>query len=228
MGDTYGEEVSAVAEYRSRLLVDDPQGREVNKTAWGEWLSAEWDWDWWVTLTYDSRKHVQGSATHTAVGWGRSDRDWEQWLSDTVNAAALEGDALDPPYWFRGREPNPYRYGTHFHALVGNVKEVSRRDAWARWFHPHGHARIEPYDPSRGAGFYVAKYVAKELGDLTFSPNAGLYRKDARTDARERERTDAEAAARTLYPWDVQGNPTGAQFRPGRRHKSQRQAENRP
>lgn len=162
---------------RSTLLHDDRQGREALKGQWGDWLSTAWDWDWWVTLTYDPRKLAPGSATHTAVGWDRSDRDWRTWLESVAGEAARD-DGLQSPYWFRGREPNPYRYGTHFHALVGGVASVSRRDAWERWFSAHGHARIEPYDPQRGAGFYVAKYVAKELGDLTFSPNAGLYMKE--------------------------------------------------
>jgi len=53
---------------RSRLLVDDHNGREANKAAWGEWLSAEWDWDWWVTLTYDAKKFRSGSADRSNVG----------------------------------------------------------------------------------------------------------------------------------------------------------------
>jgi hypothetical protein len=163
----------------------------VLKSEWGQWLSRDWDWDWWVTLTYDAKKFRSGSADHTAVGWARSEADWDSWLTDVVHEAALD-DALAPPYWFRGREPNPYRYGTHFHALVGGVEHVSRRAAWQRWFSQHGHARIEPYDPQRGAGFYVAKYVTKELGDLRFSANAGFYQKGWNDESR--------SAAREQYP----------------------------
>jgi hypothetical protein len=37
------------------------------------------------------------------------------------------------------------------------------------WFKQYGIARILPYDRSRGAGFYLCKYVTKDLGDIQFS-----------------------------------------------------------
>jgi hypothetical protein len=44
---------------------------------------------------------------------------------------------------------------------------------WGRpccWLHrwPCGYARILPYDPTKGARYYVAKYVSKTLGDYDF------------------------------------------------------------
>jgi len=200
---------SASAEKLDTILTDDRNAREVLKAEWGTWLSRDWDWDWWVTLTYDAKKFRPGSPDHTAVGWARSDQDWSNWLGSVV-ASAVKDDAMRPPYWFRGREPNPYRYGTHFHALVGGVAHLSRREAWAAWFNQHGHARIEPYDPQRGAGFYVAKYVTKELGDLQFSANAGLYAKryneNARAAAREQRPSGWSVGAREV---SVVGGPEG-------------------
>lgn len=205
------------------MLTDDRPAREVLKAEWGQWLSRDWDWDWWVTLTYDMRaetgKFRPASPTHTAVGWARSEQDWDNWLASVSERAAKDAP-MESPYWFRGREPNKHRYGTHFHALVGfpeGVKYAGRSVAWREWFTAHGNARIEPYDPSRGAGFYVAKYVTKELGDLQFSPNAGQYRKDIADGSRHQytsgdtydrqrqqaERGNAEAAARSVHPWRV-------------------------
>jgi hypothetical protein len=162
-------------------LAEDYQAKEVVRDAWGRWLSDSWDWDWWVTLTFDpvsidsGGKFAPGSATHTSVGWQRSQRSWDAWLSRIEDKPAAGG--LRSSFWFRGREPNPNRRGTHFHALVGGVAHLSRRDAWQSWFTDHGLARIEPYNPRRGAGFYVSKYVVKELGDLRFSENAGAFLK---------------------------------------------------
>jgi hypothetical protein len=191
---------------QSQLLTDDYHGREAHKRAMGQWLSEGWSWDWFVTLTYDldpsRRKFVPGSATHDVVGWGRSDKDWYRWLGDIVGKAAVsEGDAINGPYWFRGREPNPSNRGTHFHALVGGVANVSRRNAHALWFERHGFARIEPYDPTKGAGYYVAKYVAKELGDLVFSPNLGHHVRIVDDGSR--------SAARRIYPagWSYPNGP---------------------
>lgn len=165
-------------------MLDDPLAKEVVKDQWGEWLSTDWTWDWWFTGTFDPRKARMGSATHVvrdvlggthaAIGWQRSQDCWDDWLSTITDGLGLDG--LSTVYWFRGREPNPFRYGTHFHALIGGVRDANRRDAWRSWFDRNGNARIEPYDPLRGAGWYVAKYVAKELGELRFSDNAGQFR----------------------------------------------------
>lgn len=142
--------------------------------SWGEWLSQTWDWSWWVTLTYDAEKLVKGSTSHSGVGWSRSRDDWDRWFAGSV----LDGLPLDGSYWVRGREPNPYRYGTHFHALIGGLPAgLSRRSAWNQWFTDHGHARIEPYNPDWGAGRYLSKYVVKELGDVQFSADLGRYKK---------------------------------------------------
>ena len=157
--------------------------REEVVGSWGQWLSDSWDWDWWVTLTYDPRRPVGASGTHTAVGWSLSDRHYREWLHEVAQDAAKRdgrpplGNSESPVYFIRGREPNPYRYGTHFHALVGGVATASRRAAWESWFGQHGMARIEPYDPRRGAGWYVSKYVVKQLGDIQPSDNLGAFRR---------------------------------------------------
>lgn len=148
---------------------------------WGSWLSDTWQWDWFVTLTFDPIRDV-GGGTHTVVGWSRSQRYWEEW------AKWLDERAGGGTYWFRGREPNPDRLGTHFHALVGGVSGLSRREAWAQWSSSHGFSRLLPYGrdhlnrPVDGAASYVAKYVTKKFGDLQFSESAGLYRREVPRD----------------------------------------------
>jgi len=57
----------------------------------------------------------------------------------------------------------------HFHALITGVAGLRRDEAWAWWFERYGLARILPYDRNLGAGFYLCKYVVKELGDIQFS-----------------------------------------------------------
>jgi hypothetical protein len=92
--------------------------------------------------------------------------------------ASAEG--LTKPYAFQADEYGPRGGRLHLHALVGNVahlvpycgKRLSRRQ-WSRpccWLHrwPCGYARILPYDPTKGARYYVAKYVSKTLGDYEF------------------------------------------------------------
>lgn len=190
----------------SDLLEDDWRAKGVVKEAWGSWLSDNWTWDWWATLTFDQvtqakgGRFVPGSANHTLVGWQRSSDCWDHWLSQITDGRELAG--LPTPYWFRGREPNPNHRGTHFHALIGGVADLSRRDAWREWFESNGICRIEPYDVRRGAGWYVAKYVVKQLGDLTFSPNAGRHMRDGSNGEREREREQAGRVDRWHVPGD--------------------------
>jgi hypothetical protein len=137
--------------------------KEVVKEHWGDWLS-QWRWDWWVTLTFDQKRVGSATSTHTGAGWSLSDRYWYEWLAWAVPNAS--------PYWVRAREPNKSHYGTHFHALVGAVPTATRRTAaFGEWKRRHGVARIEPYDPLQGAGYYVSKYVVKQLGDIQFSAN---------------------------------------------------------
>jgi len=147
---------------------------------WGDWLSTHWDWDLFVTLTHDNSEAALGRGTRTIVGWSASSDRWDQWLDESViprirrSAGGLPGS----PYWVRGREPNPWRKGTHFHALIGGVGDIDRRAIWRDWFaQPEdgglgfGLARILPYEPSRGAAHYLTKYVVKDLGDIVFSGN---------------------------------------------------------
>lgn len=149
--------------------------------AWGSWLSAQWDWSWWVTLTFDPDKALRDrnpDGTRTGVGWSASARSWDEWLAATLGDSSGSTTLPGSIYWVRGREPNPYRYGTHFHALIGGVPDDLRRDAaWRWWFDRNGHARIEPYRADWGAGRYLSKYVVKELGDITFSDNLGTFAK---------------------------------------------------
>lgn len=141
--------------------------------AWGEWLADGWDWEWFATLTFADPKD-QG--THTSVGWALSDRLYREWigrLDERVRMAGHPG-----AYWVRAREPHQLRRSTHFHALVGGVGNLSRRDAWSEWFGANGQARIEPVN-TKGATYYVAKYVNKAGGELIFSDNAGLHMKES-------------------------------------------------
>jgi len=147
-------------------------------TEWGDWLSAEWEWDVFATLTHDNSPQALGQGTRSIVGWTASAKRWDSWLADTVIPKSRPADGLPDPYWVRGREPNPWRKGTHFHALLGGLGDVSRRDLWAGWFERgYGVARILPYDPRLGAAHYLTKYVVKELGDVQFSANLRRYRR---------------------------------------------------
>ena len=50
----------------------------------------------------------------------------------------------------------------HFHLLMGNVEGIRRDKYWELWFTQNGRARILPYDPKLGVGYYLTKYVVKD------------------------------------------------------------------
>jgi hypothetical protein len=57
-----------------------------------------------------------------------------------------------------------YRLILSRHELVG----LRRDEAWKWWFDQYGFARILKYDEKLGAGYYLTKYVTKDLGDIQF------------------------------------------------------------
>jgi hypothetical protein len=70
---------------------------------------------------------------------------------------------LPPTRWARALEYQK-RGVLHYHALVwfGGGQELRRLSFMDRWYAlAGGFARIVAYDPARGAGFYLGKYVSK-------------------------------------------------------------------
>ncbi len=118
-------------------------------------------WDWFATLTFGRREITENGGQY--------------WLHRYLNDAGAVGTAK--PYAFRADEYGPLHGRYHMHALVGNVSHLPiycgvklRPGQWGQaccWVHrwPCGHARIYPYDPQRGAHFYLSKYVVKELAN---------------------------------------------------------------
>jgi hypothetical protein len=147
--------------------ITEGQSRQGLKQAWGEFLTELGDrrggWDWWVTLTF--RDPPTDRVGWTKIGWGYSGRAWDAFLREL----ALRKGMFGTTWWVRGREYQHWRGVPHFHGLIGGVGDLRRLDMMDWWFERYGIARILPYDRSLGAGFYLCKYVTKELGDIQFS-----------------------------------------------------------
>jgi hypothetical protein len=144
------------------------QGKgQVLKDAWGNWLTqlgdANGGWDWWFTGTF--REPPLDIPGWTKIGWGYSGKAWNAFIRELGLRKGLHD-----VWWVSGREYQKWRGVPHFHGLIGGVKDLRRDELWAWWFERYGFARIEPYDRGQGAGFYLCKYVTKDLGDIQFSP----------------------------------------------------------
>ena len=119
--------------------------------AMGEFL-CQYPWEWWGTITFRDEIVTYGAS--------RRVRQFFRWL---------EGERGAPVGAFIAIEMHKYRGGgdpaslvPHVHFLALNVAGVERRAAWRYLWERCGRSRIEPYDPDRGASFYIAKYVGKE------------------------------------------------------------------
>jgi hypothetical protein len=126
-------------------------------------------WDWWATLTFRDRTEAEQKLGWTKVGWKYSGTARDRF---TRELGLRKG--LHDVWWVFGREYQTWRGVPHFHGLIGGVEGLRRLSMMDWWFSRYGIARIEAYDRSLGAGFYLCKYVTKELGDMQFSKGLSL------------------------------------------------------
>jgi len=152
------------------MLYYDSIPRDLRQ-AWGGFLTELGDrvggWDWWVTLTFRDRTDEEIARGWTKVGVSYTNRAWRALVSELEASKGMFGITR----WVRGREYQHWRGVPHFHALIASVGDLRRMDFVDWWFERYGIARILPYDRELGAGFYLCKYVVKELGDIQFSEN---------------------------------------------------------
>lgn len=134
-----------------------------SRKAFGEFLSRP-QWDWYTTQTFKAEY----------VSPRQADRAWYSWFNSLRISAKAMG--LTPslygeqaPFYFRVAEYQD-RGTLHFHSLIGGLGDIRRlmfKDFWEL----NGYARVEAYDPDRGAAGYLGKYLTKDDGDIRFSHN---------------------------------------------------------
>ncbi len=117
---------------------------------YGRWLETH-EWKWFCTLTF--RDHPP--KPHTAL------RKYKRWLER--NPLFLP----DNPYSFVATENGDLFGRLHLHSLVGGDSPGDMGEAWRDWFNDPfgGRAQIVEYEKEKGAEYYLAKYVTKELGE---------------------------------------------------------------
>jgi len=136
-----------------------------SRNEFGAWLSLP-EWDWYSTQTFKA----------DYVSPRQADRAWYSWFNSLRISAKARG--LTPslygeqaPFYFRVAEYQD-RGTLHYHSLIGGVGDI-RRLSFKDFWELHGYARVEAYEPGKGANFYVGKYLTKADGDIRFSHNLG-------------------------------------------------------
>jgi len=115
-----------------------------------------------VTLTY--RDLPPSPTSWTKPGWSYAKRSWDRFC-ERVRPAV--GELV----WVRCFEMQRERGVPHIHALVAGLDSLSYSPV-ARWYWAtYGYSRILEYDSRLGAGYYLSKYLAKDLSDIAFSPS---------------------------------------------------------
>jgi hypothetical protein len=123
--------------------------------AWGSWIETLARWEWYLTLTFREIVHPEAAG-----------KCWRRFIREVE-------DSKRAIQWVRALEYQ--RRGViHFHALTAGMDLLSYnavRGLW-RW----GYSWIEPYEPGRGANYYLGKYLAKggenDVGG-SFGPQSG-------------------------------------------------------
>ena len=131
------------------------QSQRQLQEAWGQFLS-QFFWAWFVNLTF-----------RDVVPTFRAYRILAKFLLDLEAAAGV------PIYWFRADEYGARLGRFHMHLLIGNVAHLRRLYWMDEWDRRAGYARILPFDGSKGAAFYIAKYITKQGGEWAISENLG-------------------------------------------------------
>ncbi len=136
----------------------NPEGlmRRTRK-AFGSWLSVP-RWDWYVTHTFKA-DYVPSKL---------ADKKWQSWLNTLCFHNRVMG--AERPFYVRATEFQD-RGTLHYHSLIGGISPAVRRLFFKDIWEFFGFARVVKYDPKRGAGFYVGKYITKDDSELRFSHN---------------------------------------------------------
>ena len=139
------------------------QGGVVLKEEWGRWISDFAKWDWFFTGTFRDVSEEERARGYTQRGPGFANSAWYKFIGSLVCP-------LGVGKWFRVFEYQKFRGSglgvPHIHGLIENVGDLRRDEAWKWWFERYGFARILKYDEKMGAGYYLSKYVTKDLGDI--------------------------------------------------------------
>lgn len=137
--------------------------------AYGDWISAAYPWQWFITMTSRNRTHPEAMLKRFKVAVCKTHRTYlgrNPRMSDQVVwVAAME----------RHKSGNP-----HLHALawqrhdLNKLSSFSRREFQRILEELSGWSKVEAPRSNGCVSGYVAKYLSKE-GEIEFSPTYGAH-----------------------------------------------------
>lgn len=122
--------------------------------AFGDFLARLAPWSWFINpITFRGDAPCSDHAMQAIA----------EWLADIQAHAGAR-----PVGWVIAEEFGALGGRWHAHGLVSGVSRLERAFWWREAFRRFGRTRIQPFDPTRAACFYAAKYAAKALGKIHF------------------------------------------------------------
>ena len=115
------------------------------RQAWVDLLDR-YEWSWFATLTFRDLPK-----TYTAINRTK------KWLK------AIKKAEHRPLSYFMCMEWTRIQNRPHAHLLMGGLEDIRRDKWWSTWWTWYGAARILPYDSRLGAGYYLTKYILKDV-----------------------------------------------------------------
>jgi len=120
----------------------------------GKWLQG-YAWEVWGTAEFDPQKPLRDALRARAYV--------ERYIKNSLYRPGV------PFSYFLAVERFSHSMNTHVHFLLAGVGGLTYREMGAPWWEKHhGYFYVEKYDPKLGAGFYLTKYITKNLCDWDF------------------------------------------------------------
>jgi hypothetical protein len=130
--------------------------RRMMPRAFGMFIAGLAAWDWFINpLSFRDRNPGVGPPVPDVA-----------LIRITEFLSRVQSDAGRLIGWVIAEEFGRLCGRYHCHALITGVRDLSRQFWEREAYRCFGRTRIEPFDPQRGAAFYVAKYEGRLTGQI--------------------------------------------------------------
>jgi hypothetical protein len=117
-----------------------------------EEFAEKYEWQFWMTGTF-RRDQAYKDTIKTKRAFYRFEDD----LREKFRKYQIEH--------FMAVEKHADGDFTHVHGLLNGLEGLTDTKIWEVWFNKFGRARVEVYDPEKGAAHYLTKYLVKAVCD---------------------------------------------------------------
>ena len=136
----------------------------VHAQAYGDWL-VKYEWTHWVTLTISPKG---GTRLGRAGRCRRSTADVLRAFKEEYHRFCTKVTGSRVPYVI-SVESGLFGDNPHGHALLYGTEMIAPERLQSAW--RHGRAKVEVYDPTKAAAYYLAKEAARDDFALEVSKN---------------------------------------------------------